>query len=143
MIALDPSPEQKRGSAVTDQPARTPDDWAEVLRYSDVIRAGDMLYLSGQVGLDDNGVPQADPAAQFRAAFAKIAEVLATVGATPEDVVDLTSFHVDYPSNMEAFFAAKNEFQGAGRPAWTAVGVASLAMPATLVEIKAVAYKPA
>lgn len=118
------------------------DDWADVLRYSDVSRAGDLLFVSGQVGLDESGQPQTDPAAQFRAAFAALRAALATAGAQPEDVVDLMSYHTNYPEHVQEFIAAKNEFQGAGRPSWTAVGVANLAMPDTLVEIKAVAYLP-
>lgn len=134
----------ERIDPVTEQSNKplTQAEWADVLRYSDVSRAGDLLFVSGQVGLDDNDQPQTDPTAQYRAAFESLRKALATVGARPEDVVDLMSYHTNYPNHVQEFIAAKNEFQGDGRPSWTAVGVANLALPDTLVEIKAVAFLP-
>ncbi len=118
-------------------------DWAERYRYSDAVRAGDLVFCSGQVGFDDDGVAPADPATQYRLAFASLRRILAEHDCGPEDIVDLTSFHTGYPAHMAEFMTAKAEFQGDGRPAWTAVGVAALGTPETLVEIKAVARVPA
>lgn len=115
-------------------------DWSERFRYSDALRAGDLVFCSGQVGFDERGVAPSDPAQQYRLAFSALRGVLAEVGCTPEDVVDLTSFHVDYPQHMAEFIAAKAEFHGAARPAWTAVGVERLGTPETLVEVKAIAH---
>ena len=116
-------------------------DWAEQFKYSDHIRAGDMVFFSGQVGLDESGQSPTDPAEQYRLAFEALARALDDAGCTPEDLVDLMTYHTDYPEHMEKFMAAKAAFQGDGRPAWTAVGVAKLGLPETLVEIKATAYK--
>jgi len=118
-------------------------DWAERYRYSDALRTGDLVFCSGQVGLDDDGAAPGDPAAQYRLAFASLRRILADHGCGPADVVDLTTFHTRYPDHMAEFMTAKAEFQGDGRPAWTAVGVAALGTPETLVEIKAVARVPA
>lgn len=120
----------------------THDDWTERFKYSNHIRAGDLVFISGQVGLDESGSCPADPAEQYRLAFESLGRVLADAGCTPEDLVDLMTFHTGYPDHIEEFMAAKAAFQGEGRPAWTAVGVATLAMPETLVEIKATAHKP-
>lgn len=117
-------------------------DWAEQFKYSDHIRAGDLVFFSGQVGLDETGNSPTDPEVQYRLAFESLARLLAEAGCTPEDLVDLMSYHTEYPEHMDQFMAAKAEFQGAARPAWTAVGVAKLGLPETLVEIKATAYKP-
>ncbi|MDT0577090.1 RidA family protein [Croceicoccus sp. F390] len=107
--------------------------------YSDAVKAGDLLFCSGQVGLEaDGGVP-ADVARQFALAFEALGKVLKANACTADDLVDLTSFHVDYPRHMAEFMAEKSRFLGHARPAWTAVGVAALGYPDTLVEIKAVA----
>lgn len=123
----------------------TPDSeqsWLEQYQFSEFFRAGDFVFVSGQVGHDDNGMPPADPLTQYRLAFQNLARVLADAGVTPADIVDLTTFHTSHPQNMTEFVAAKAEFQGSARPAWTAVGVAALGMPGTLVEIKATAHAP-
>ncbi|WP_182358857.1 RidA family protein [Tomitella gaofuii] len=118
-------------------------DWTELYKYSDAVRSGDLVFCSGQTGLDEHGAAPADPAEQYRLAFASLRRVLAEQGCRPEDVVDLTSFHTHYPEHMAEFMAAKAEFQGDGRPAWTAIGVAALGTPETLVEVKATARVPA
>lgn len=55
------------------------------------------------------------------------------------DVVDLTSFHVGYPAHMAEFMAAKAAAMPDAECAWTAIGVAVLGYPGSLVELKAVA----
>ncbi len=117
-------------------------EMAKQFGYSDAVRSGDLVFCSGQVGLEDDGTPPLDPERQFRRAFAALERVLADAGCRPADVVDLTSFHTRYPENMGVFMKAKADFQQGAAPAWTAVGVAALGMPDTLVEIKAVARIP-
>lgn len=119
----------------------SPAGWNETYEYSDFVRAGGTVFLAGQVGLDADGNHPTDPAEQYRLAFEAVAATLAEAGCTPADVVDLVSYHVDYPEHLEAFLAAKSDFHGPARPAWTAIGVARLAQPDTLVEIKATAYR--
>lgn len=117
-------------------------DWTEQFKYSDFKRAGDLVFFSGQVGLDEAGNAPTDPAEQYRLAFDALAAVLSAAGCTRDDLVDLTSYHTSYPQHVEEFMAAKAAFQGEARPTWTAVGVEKLAMPGTLVEIKAIAQAP-
>lgn len=106
--------------------------------YSPAVASGDFLFVSGQVGVDDNGKPVADPAAQAEAAFANLAEVLAAAGCTFDHVLEITSYHVDMHEHFEAFAAAKGKaFPAAPYPAWTAIGVSALAIPALLFEVKA------
>lgn len=117
-------------------------DWSEQFKYSNFKRAGDLIYCSGQVGLDEAGNAPTDPAEQYRLAFDALAAVLSTAGCTPDNLVDLMSYHTSYPEHMAEFMAAKATFQGEARPTWTAVGVEKLGMPDTLVEIKAIAQSP-
>lgn len=114
-------------------------NWAEQFKYSDFKEAGGLVYFSGQVGLDEAGNPPSDPVEQYRLAFEALARVLDEAGCTPDDLVDLMSYHTGYPEHIDEFMAAKAAFQGAARPTWTAVGVEKLGMPGTLVEIKAIA----
>ena len=127
---------------MTDAPETARKDWPEQLQYSEFVRGGDLVFISGQVGTDPDGNPPADPAVQYKLAFSTLGAVLEKAGLNPVDIVDLTTFHTAYPDHMAEFMAAKAEFQGHARPAWTAVGVASLGTPGTLVEIKAVARAP-
>ena len=83
-----------------------------------------------------------DPEAQFRGAFAKIAEVLKEAGAGLEDVVEMTSYHVEIRSYFENFDKVRQDVLSPPWPAWTAVGVAELRRPGALVEIKVIAALP-
>lgn len=112
---------------------------AEQFGYSDAVRHGDLVFCSGQIGLEEDGTPPLDPARQFELAFETLGRVLAEAGCTPVDLLEMTSFHTNYPQHMEEFIAAKAAFQQGARPAWTAVGVAALGLPDTIVEIKVVA----
>ena len=64
---------------------------------------------------------------------------MAAAGATLEDVVELTTFHIDVPGEVEQFTKMKDEYLERNYPAWTAVGVTQLALPGFRVEICAVA----
>ncbi|WP_024794356.1 RidA family protein [Tomitella biformata] len=123
-------------------PANPELNWLEQYQFAEFTRAGDLVFLSGQVGHDEQGNPPEDPIAQYQLAFQSLSRVLRQAGLTPADIVDLTTFHTSYPQHMAEFVAVKAEFQGPARPAWTAVGVERLGMPGTLVEIKAIASAP-
>jgi len=78
-------------------------------------------------------------AAQAHLAFEGLKRTLAAAGATLEDVVELTTFHIDVPGEVEQFTKMKDEYLERNYPAWTAVGVTQLALPGFRVEIRAVA----
>ena len=110
------------------------------------VRAGNVIHLSGQVGIDAEGqiVGADDTAAQVRQAYVNIAETLEKFGATMADIVDETFFVTDVAGIMadaKAVFGARIEAYG-GEPevTQTMVEVAALVMPELRVEIKCVAY---
>lgn len=104
--------------------------------------AGGLLFCSGQIGVEADGSVPESPARQFALTFSALGEVLRRHGCGPADLIDLTSFHVGFPANMPEFMAAKAAFmQGAPACCWTAIGVAALGYPASLVEIKAIARR--
>jgi 2-iminobutanoate/2-iminopropanoate deaminase len=107
--------------------------------YTPVVRAGDWVIVSGQLGLKD-GVLQKGVSAQTTHAVKNLKERLAEMGANINDVKKTLCFLTD----METF-SIFNEAYVAGfgnsRPARSTIGVASL--PANgQVEIEAWAYKP-
>ena len=102
---------------------------------------GDRIYLSGVVaGLRGT---ETDPSAGFDRAFKTIADILDRSGATWDDVVDMTTYHTDLPSQMEAFIAVKHNYVRGPFPAWTAIDIDRLVPERGLVEIKVVARRPA
>ncbi len=106
--------------------------------YSPIVRAGDFLICSGQIGIADGSLVPGGLIAQFRQAVANAEAVLATEGATLDDVVKATVFllHMD---DFGAMNQAYIECFGDNRPARSAVGVAALPLGA-LVEIELWAY---
>ena len=108
--------------------------------YSAAVRSGGFLFVSGQVGVDGDGVAIKDPGAQFEAAFANLGAVLEAAGCGFDNVVDVTSFHVDMFDHFDQFAAAKQRvFDVEPFPNWTAIGVVNLADPDLLLEIKVTA----
>jgi enamine deaminase RidA (YjgF/YER057c/UK114 family) len=108
----------------------------EAYHFSPAVIDGDHLRCSGMIGLrPDLSVPE-DPAEQFAQAFENLRGLLAEVGLTFADVVEMTSYHVGLREHMEAFLEVKDSFMTAPHAAWTAVGVTELASPGVLVEVQ-------
>lgn len=108
--------------------------------FSQGVQVGDTVYVSGQGGWDAGFKLAATVAEQARQAFRNMERVLKAAGASLDDVVDVTSFHLDM-DQMDAVVGVLKEVFPHHQPAWTAVGVTRLAMPAMLIEIKATAVK--
>lgn len=107
--------------------------------FSPAIWAGDLLYLSGQVGedWDTGGLVSADIAEQTAQILRNIASVLKSAGKTMGDVVKVNVYLTDIKN-----FAAMNEVYArhfeAPYPARTTVAVVALPIGA-LVEMEVVA----
>ena len=107
--------------------------------YLPGLRVGDFLFLAGQVGRTIDMTIVVDPKAQFEACFENLRVVLAEAGCTFDDIVDMTTYHVDMDKHWPAFREVKNRVLPRGKFPWTAVGVTALADPAFLLEVKATA----
>lgn len=114
-------------------------DVAREKGYLPALRVGDFVFVAGQVGRDAAFNVVADPRAQFAAAFENLRGVLAEAGCTFDDIVDMTTYHVDMPEHWEAFRAVKRELFPVASFPWTCVGATALAHPAFLLEVKATA----
>ncbi|MEQ1874788.1 MAG: RidA family protein [Ilumatobacteraceae bacterium] len=108
--------------------------------YTPVVRAGDWIIVSGQVGTKDGTLVDGGVAAQTAQAILNLKAQLATMDATVDDVAKTLCFLTDMGT-----FAVFNENYVAGfgdhRPARSTVGVAALPVGAA-VEIEAWAFKP-
>ncbi len=112
---------------------------APVGPYTPVVRAGDWVIVSGQLGLKD-GVLAKGVAAQTAQAVVNLKARLAEAGVTINDVKKTLCFLTDmdtFPTFNEAYVAGF----GKSRPARSTIGVASLPFGGQ-VEIEAWAYKP-
>jgi 2-iminobutanoate/2-iminopropanoate deaminase len=109
--------------------------------YTPIVRAGDFLICSGQVGQRDGKIVDGGVTAQTATAIENIATLLAQHGATLTDVVKTLCFLVDM-GEFATFNDAYIDGFGDHRPARTTVAVAALPIGAS-VEIEVWALKPA
>jgi len=114
-----------------------------ISHYTDAVQAGEMLYLSGIIAVDQAGklVGGEDVVAQARQVFAVMGRVLAAAGAGPDAIVKVTVYLLDI-GDRTLINPVRQEFFGSARPASTLVEVSRLAVPGARVEVDAVAYLP-
>ncbi len=111
--------------------------------YTDAVRAGDLLFVSGCVSVDERGdvVGEGDVVAQARQVFANLQLILEAAGSSFADVVKVTLFLTDIDDRAR-INPVRQEFFGEARPASTLVEVSALVLPEFLLEIEAVAVLP-
>jgi len=129
---------------MTDRQIIVPDSMkllCEQAGYAPAVKVGKTLYCAGQVGRTPELTVIEDPEQQFLAAWENLRLVLAAGGCQFEDVVEMTTYHVDMQRHMPIFRQVKDEVFPRGTCAWTCIGVAELARPGLLVEIKCIAVQ--
>ncbi len=107
--------------------------------FAPATRVGNLILLSGQVGIDANFTPGKDMEEQARFAFEAIKATLEAAGASLGDVVELMTFHTDLRGEIADFVKVKDIYFPDNYPCWTAVGVTQLAAPDYKVEIRVAA----
>ena len=112
--------------------------------YSHAVRAGEHLYLSGQVARDLAGklVGAGDVVAQYRHVWGSLGTALAAAGLGFEHLVKTTTYVVG-EANIPAIRAVRKELAPPKPPASTMLVVPALAIPGALVEVDAIAICPA
>ncbi len=110
-----------------------------ISHYTDAVRFGDLLFISGVAPVDAEAkvVGGDDPVAQTRQIFENMAKILNEVGATFADVLKVTVYLTDIGDRTK-INPVRQEFFGNARPASTLIGVRELAIPGMRVEIEAV-----
>ncbi|NNJ10722.1 RidA family protein [Chloroflexales bacterium ZM16-3] len=117
----------------------TQDAPAAIGPYSQAVRAGDLIFLSGQLPVDpaSGQMVEGDIAAMTRQIFANISAVLAAAGSSLEKVAKVTVFLADM-GDFAVMNAAYAEFFPAEPPARSTVQVARLPKDAR-IEIEVIA----
>ena len=105
------------------------------LPFHPAVRAGDYVYVSGQVGKDENGNIEEET----RATLEAIKRVLAQAGCALSDVVKVTAFLED-ARDFGRYNGVFKEYFPDGRIARTTVE--ARAVISTKIEIDCIAYKP-
>ncbi len=110
--------------------------------FSPAVRAGPFIFISGVIATDDGGKVFEKIEDEFCAAFDNIVDLLGAAGATMADIVAFDTFHVTDKllPDLYAFNEARKKYMGAPHPAWTAIGVTSLAIRGARVEMRVTAY---
>jgi enamine deaminase RidA (YjgF/YER057c/UK114 family) len=118
----------------------TPPGYSQIVE----VRAGRLIFISGQTALDGSGklVGKGDFAAQAAQVFRNLAIALQSVGCTASNLVKLTVF-LRHMGDLAAYREARNRFFATvtppAAPAVTLVEVSKLYGPDFLIEIEAVA----
>jgi reactive intermediate/imine deaminase len=110
------------------------------LPFSEAVRAGDFLFLAGQIGDKDGKVVAGGIAPEARQTLQHIKDVLERNGSSLSDVVKCTVFLADI-AEWPAFNTVYREFFKQPFPARSALAASGLAMGAR-VEVECIAYAP-
>ena len=114
----------------------------ERFHFAPAYRVGNTVYVSGVIGTGDNGAVPDDASAEFTQAFANLKATLSACDATFDDIVEMTTFHVDMSTTLGPFMAARDAAMSEPWPAWTAIGCTELAIPGARAEVKVTVVVP-
>ena len=122
------------------QQIRLDPDPYEPFRLSQAMRVGDLLFVSGQAAIDEQGqiVGVGDFDAQAEQTFRNLRRVLEAGGSSLERVAKVTIFLTDM-ANFPKIVDLRGTWFSAPYPADTIVEVTALALPELQIEIEAIA----
>lgn len=106
-----------------------------VSHYCHSVRAGDLIWVSGVVGMRADGSIPDGTVAQFDIAMDAMDACLRAAGGKPEDIVKVQVFMTDI-SERSAINPRRIDYFGVHRPASTLVEVSALVDPRMKVEIE-------
>lgn len=121
----------------------SPPDVSRASTYEHAARAGDFIFVAGQVARDENGqwVGLGDAGAQAAQVYRNIGRILAHMGAGPRNVVKINAISVDR-NDRDAVTEARLAFFGDHRPPHTGILVDGLGSAEVLIEVEVIAYLP-
>ena len=122
-------------------------------KYPHIKRAGDFLFVSGTSArrpdntiagaeVDEFGTSRLDIRTQTRAVVENIRDILQSEGAGLHDVIEISTYLVNM-NDFAGYNEVYGEYFGYDGPTRTTVAVHQLPHPDLLIEIRAMAYKPA
>lgn len=111
------------------------------LPFSSAVKAGDYIFVSGQVGhTDDNGNKISDIEGQTRRCMDQMGKILEKAGTSMQDVVKVTIFLGNVADYQKMNDVYKSYFPS--EPPARSTVIAGLAIPGMLIEIDCIAYNP-
>jgi enamine deaminase RidA (YjgF/YER057c/UK114 family) len=116
-------------------------DYARDWHFAPALETGGFVYFSGITGVRPDRTLASDAPTQFRDAFRFVEMHLRASGLGFENVVDMTTYHVELRKHLADFVRIKDEFVHEPYPTWTAVGISELITPGALVEIRVIASR--
>jgi 2-iminobutanoate/2-iminopropanoate deaminase len=99
-----------------------------------------VIHVSGQIGVDRNGVVAEGIEAQLECAWQNILAILAAEDMAAADLVKVTTY-LTRPEDFKVHPRIRSKYLGDARPTATAVCVTALAGPEFLCEIEVIAAK--
>jgi len=124
----------------TREPVTGGKPWSERYTYVPALRVGNMVWLAGTTGTDDDGKITApgDIVEQTRQIFRKFEKLLNSIGGSCDDIVETHDFFTT-TENYKGTAAVRREFFKRCYPAATGVLVSGLLRQDALIEISATA----
>ena len=107
-----------------------------------VPQTGELIYISGQVGVTVDGILAKGEEAQHEQIWRNILGLLEAEGLGAGDIVEITGY-ITAQSGVPLFRQVRDKMLAGAKPASSLVIVTGLADPAWLAEISAIAFKPA
>ena len=143
LIVVFLAPVSAQGDSEKSRTIFVPEGWegAYEFGYAPVVRIGDKVIVSGIPAGGEGSYEE-----KIRRMYTRAKQLLEAAGATIEDVVELSSYHVGatdsakFGQEFSRYIKVHREFFGDHRPAWTAVGTPALLDPSAPVEVRFVAY---
>lgn len=113
----------------------------ELLHYSQALKIGNRVEISGQGGWDDELNIPGNVEDEIAQAFRNVERTLATAGATWAHVVHVNSYHAGGlpPVVNKTMAMLYRQYMPDHAPIWTQVGVAALGLPTMRIEIRVTA----
>jgi enamine deaminase RidA (YjgF/YER057c/UK114 family) len=113
----------------------------EPFGFTNCVRSGDTLYLSGISALDTKGsvVGADDIGAQTVKTYENIGAVLSAAGSNLARILQMTSFIVDLPRNGRTYVEARRRILASQTYTSAVIGVSALMIPGLLLEVQCIA----
>ena len=114
----------------------------EQKRYAPGVKVGNMLYVSGMLGRDEDLRVIEDREAQFVQVFENTKKVLTAVGASFADVIEFVGYFTSLKRDLPLYQAVKDRYVESDYGAQTAIGIEELSTPELVLELKCTALIP-
>jgi len=113
------------------------DEW----HMSPGLECDGFVFLTGFNGASLDGHVSSDAREQIETAFSQVDLVLKEGGLTFNDVVEVTSYHIELKQHLDSFRKIWEQYVSPPYPAWTAIEVAGFVTEDVIVELRVIARR--